>query len=112
MVLSIINIIINTADPDYLGITWAFTIAIISLAFFGKFVGCTTAARFSGFAWREASTIGALMSCKGYVDHPSATFSLVNQRFSVVVVVVSLVELIVLNVGLSAGILSQVIIAG
>ena len=108
MVLSIINIIINTADPGYLGITWAFTIAIISLAFFGKFVGCTTAARFSGFAWREASTIGALMSCKGYVDHPSATFSLVNQRFSVV----SLVELIVLNVGLSAGILSQVIIAG
>jgi hypothetical protein len=48
------------------------------------------------------------MSCKGYVDHPSAAFSLVNQWFSVA----SLVELIVLNVGLSAGILSQVIIAG
>ncbi|KAG2130746.1 Sodium/hydrogen exchanger family-domain-containing protein [Suillus clintonianus] len=65
------------------GITWAFTIAITCLAFFGKFGGCTVASRLSGFSWREASTIGALMSCKG------------------------LVELIVLNVGLSAGILSQ-----
>ncbi|QRW20976.1 Sodium/hydrogen exchanger family [Rhizoctonia solani] len=40
------------------------------------------AARFAGFTTREAATIGTLMSCKG------------------------LVELIVLNVGLSAGILS------
>ncbi|EGN94001.1 hypothetical protein SERLA73DRAFT_63288 [Serpula lacrymans var. lacrymans S7.3] len=65
------------------GITWGFTIAICSLAFTGKFGGCMLAARFSGFSWREASAVGALMSCKG------------------------LVELIVLNVGLSAGILSQ-----
>ncbi|KAF8887113.1 Sodium/hydrogen exchanger family-domain-containing protein [Infundibulicybe gibba] len=66
------------------GITWAYTIAIMSLAFTGKFGGCTLAARyFAGFNWREASAIGSLMSCKG------------------------LVELIVLNVGLSAGILSQ-----
>lgn len=66
------------------GITWGFTFAIISLAFIGKFGGCTIAARFgAGFSWREACTIGSLMSCKG------------------------LVELIVLNVGLSAGILSQ-----
>ncbi|EMD40223.1 hypothetical protein CERSUDRAFT_112420 [Gelatoporia subvermispora B] len=65
------------------GITWAFTIAICALAYFGKFGGCTVAARLAGFSWREASTIGSLMSCKG------------------------LVELIVLNVGLQAGILSQ-----
>ncbi|KIJ07232.1 hypothetical protein PAXINDRAFT_19572 [Paxillus involutus ATCC 200175] len=64
------------------GITWAFTIAIVCLSFSGKFGGCTIAARLSGFSWREASTIGSLMSCKG------------------------LVELIVLNVGLEAGILS------
>ncbi|KAG2049554.1 hypothetical protein BDR06DRAFT_961357 [Suillus hirtellus] len=64
------------------GITWAFTIAIACLAFLGKFGGCTIASRLSGFSWREASTIGSLMSCKG------------------------LVELIVLNVGLSAGVLS------
>ncbi|PCH39825.1 hypothetical protein WOLCODRAFT_136514 [Wolfiporia cocos MD-104 SS10] len=65
------------------GITWGFTIAIICLSFSGKFGGCTLAARFAGFSWRESGTIGSLMSCKG------------------------LVELIVLNVGLSAGILTQ-----
>ncbi|KZT09170.1 uncharacterized protein LAESUDRAFT_810813 [Laetiporus sulphureus 93-53] len=65
------------------GITWGYTIAIISLSFSGKFGGCTLAARCVGFSWRESSTIGSLMSCKG------------------------LVELIVLNVGLEAGILSQ-----
>ncbi|KAI0772201.1 Sodium/hydrogen exchanger family-domain-containing protein [Irpex lacteus] len=65
------------------GITWGYTVAICALAYSGKFGGCTLAARASGFSWREASTIGSLMSCKG------------------------LVELIVLNVGLSAGILSQ-----
>ncbi|KAI0252193.1 Sodium/hydrogen exchanger family-domain-containing protein [Lactifluus subvellereus] len=61
---------------------WGFTIAICVLAFAGKFGGCTMAARYAGFNWREASTIGSLMSCKG------------------------LIELIVLNVGLSAGILT------
>lgn len=66
------------------GITWGFTIAICVLAFTGKFGGCTVAAKSCGFGWRESSTIGALMSCKG------------------------LVELIVLNVGLQAGILTQV----
>ncbi|KAG9316007.1 Sodium/hydrogen exchanger family-domain-containing protein [Chiua virens] len=65
------------------GITWAFTIAIIALSFSGKFGGCTLASRAAGYSWRESTTIGALMSCKG------------------------LVELIVLNVGLQAGILSQ-----
>ncbi|KAH9891803.1 Sodium/hydrogen exchanger family-domain-containing protein [Cubamyces lactineus] len=65
------------------GITWGYTVAICALAYSGKFGGCTLASRYAGFSWREASTIGSLMSCKG------------------------LVELIVLNVGLSAGILSQ-----
>ncbi|KAI0819223.1 Sodium/hydrogen exchanger family-domain-containing protein [Trametes gibbosa] len=64
------------------GITWGYTVAICALAYIGKFGGCTLASRYAGFSWREASTIGSLMSCKG------------------------LVELIVLNVGLSAGILS------
>ncbi|KAF9002926.1 Sodium/hydrogen exchanger family-domain-containing protein [Cyathus striatus] len=66
------------------GITWGYTIAIMSLAFTGKFCGCLLAAKYlAGFGWRESSTIGSLMSCKG------------------------LVELIVLNVGLSAGILNK-----
>ncbi|KAK0202677.1 Sodium/hydrogen exchanger family-domain-containing protein [Desarmillaria ectypa] len=65
------------------GITWAYTVGIISLAFIGKFGGCTLSARFAaGFSWRESGAIGSLMSCKG------------------------LVELIVLNVGLSAQILT------
>ncbi|KAF7791476.1 hypothetical protein EIP86_002492 [Pleurotus ostreatoroseus] len=67
------------------GITWAYVAAICSLAYSGKFGGCTIAARFAGFSWRESSTIGSLMSCKG------------------------LVELIVLNVGLSANILSPTV---
>jgi len=50
-----------------LGTIWAFTVAICVLAFMGKFGGCTLAARYTGFSWREASTIGSLMSCKGLV---------------------------------------------
>lgn len=51
------------------------------VAFVGKFVGCAAMARFCGFNLRESGAIGTLMSCKG------------------------LVELIVLNIGLQAGIL-------
>ncbi|KNZ78604.1 K(+)/H(+) antiporter 1, partial [Termitomyces sp. J132] len=51
------------------------------VSFFSKFVACYGAAYFTGFKWRESGAIGALMSCKG------------------------LVELIVLNIGLQAGIL-------
>merc|ERR1712000_262262 len=47
-----------------------------------KIIGATLAARLSGIVWRESLTIGSLMSCKG------------------------LVELIVLNIGLQARILS------
>ena len=82
-----------------LGLTWAFTIAIICLSFSGKFGGCTLAARLSGFGWREASTIGSLMSCKGYVFASLVPASLMDYDHR-------LVELIVLNVGLEAGILS------
>jgi len=50
------------------GVTWGFTIAIMSLAFTGKFGGCTLAAHyFARFNWRESATIGSLMSCKGFV---------------------------------------------
>ncbi|KUI69661.1 K(+)/H(+) antiporter 1 [Cytospora mali] len=65
------------------GITWAYVIGVIAVAFSGKIIGGTLAARFNGLEWRESFTIGCLMSCKG------------------------LVELIVLNIGLQAGILSQ-----
>ncbi|KAF8843410.1 hypothetical protein BDN67DRAFT_964518 [Paxillus ammoniavirescens] len=64
------------------GTAWAFVFAIAALDFTGKFTGCSLASRTLGFSWREATAVGSLMSCKG------------------------LVELIVLNVGLSAGILT------
>lgn len=64
------------------GITWGYVIGIIAVAFFGKMIGGSGAARANGLVWRECFTIGSLMSCKG------------------------LVELIVLNIGLQAKILS------
>ncbi|KAL4073288.1 Sodium/hydrogen exchanger family-domain-containing protein [Scleroderma yunnanense] len=62
---------------------WGFVFVIAALDFSGKVTGCTLSSRYLGFTWRESGAVGALMSCKG------------------------LVELIVLNVGLSAGILNQ-----
>jgi Kef-type K+ transport system membrane component KefB len=67
----------------------------------GKFGGCAFAARFfAGFNWRESGAIGSLMSCKGYIYFFIAVLYINNLN--------RLVELIVLNVGLSAGILSRV----
>ncbi|KAG6376893.1 Sodium/hydrogen exchanger family-domain-containing protein [Boletus reticuloceps] len=65
------------------GTAWGFVFAIATLDFSGKFTGCTLSSRALGFSWREATTVGSLMTCKG------------------------LVELIVLNVGLSAHILTR-----
>ncbi|KFY88436.1 hypothetical protein V500_06324, partial [Pseudogymnoascus sp. VKM F-4518 (FW-2643)] len=64
------------------GTAWAYVIGIIAVALAGKIVGGTLAARSCKLVWRESLTIGVLMSCKG------------------------LVELIVLNIGLQAKILS------
>lgn len=64
------------------GITWGYTIGVTVTAFSAKFIGASLAARLTGMVWRESFTIGSLMSCKG------------------------LVELIVLNIGLQAKILS------
>ncbi len=50
------------------GITWAYVFAVIFVAFFGKFIGGTLAARLSQLVWRESFTIGVLMSCKGLVE--------------------------------------------
>ncbi|KAG5917198.1 hypothetical protein E4U61_002964 [Claviceps capensis] len=64
------------------GAAWGYVFAVTFAAFFSKTIGASMAARFSGMVWRESLTIGVLMSCKG------------------------LVELIVLNIGLQANILS------
>ncbi|KAJ7628091.1 potassium:hydrogen antiporter [Mycena rosella] len=65
------------------GITWAYIVIICLVAFTSKFLACGLTAYATGFNWREAGAIGSLMSCKG------------------------LVELIVLNIGLQAGILDD-----
>ncbi|WVQ73663.1 hypothetical protein IAR50_003243 [Cryptococcus sp. DSM 104548] len=65
------------------GHIWGYTILLIVVAFLGKFVGCCGAALALKYPVRESAAIGLLMSCKG------------------------LVELIVLNVGKSAGIIDQ-----
>ncbi|KAK0565880.1 K(+)/H(+) antiporter [Tilletia horrida] len=64
------------------GTIWGYTVGIIAIAFISKFAGCAGAARWAcRFSLRESVAVGTLMSCKG------------------------LVELIVLNIGLNAGIL-------
>ena len=50
------------------GIVWAYVIAIIAVAFCGKFLGASLASRLCGLVWRESFAIGALMSCKGLVE--------------------------------------------
>ncbi|KAK6537933.1 K(+)/H(+) antiporter [Orbilia ellipsospora] len=65
------------------GIVWAYVVGVIAIAFVAKIIGGTIAAKLFKLRWRESLTVGVLMSCKG------------------------LVELIVLNIGLTAGILSQ-----
>ncbi|KAJ2897208.1 putative K(+) antiporter 1 [Zalerion maritima] len=64
-------------------LAWAYVVGVIAVAFVGKVVGGAIAAKACKLSWRESLAIGVLMSCKG------------------------LVELIVLNIGLQAGILSQ-----
>ncbi|KAK6536312.1 K(+)/H(+) antiporter [Arthrobotrys megalospora] len=65
------------------GIVWAYVIGVLAIAFITKILGGTIAAKFFKLRWRESFAVGVLMSCKG------------------------LVELIVLNIGLTAGVISQ-----
>jgi len=50
------------------GITWAYVIGVIAVAFFAKVAGGTLAARLNKLVWRESFTIGVMMSCKGLVE--------------------------------------------
>jgi Kef-type K+ transport system membrane component KefB len=61
---------------------WLITGLIIVLALVGKGVACALTARLSQYSWRESATIGALMNARG------------------------LIELIVLNIGLEARIIT------
>ncbi|GAB1214229.1 hypothetical protein ATERTT37_003390 [Aspergillus terreus] len=64
------------------GTVWGYVVGVIAIAFIAKVAGGALASRLCGLLWRESLSIGVLMSCKG------------------------LVELIVLNIGLQANILS------
>ncbi|KAI1944114.1 hypothetical protein LOZ66_000704 [Ophidiomyces ophidiicola] len=64
------------------GLVWGYVVAVVVIAFTAKVAGGLLASRLNGLLWRESATIGVLMSCKG------------------------LVELIVLNIGFQAKILS------
>lgn len=65
------------------GRAWGYVVMLCVVGFVGKFGGCAATAKCLGYGWRESGAIGMLMSCKG------------------------LVELIVLNVGLEAGIIER-----
>jgi Kef-type K+ transport system membrane component KefB len=79
------------------------------VAFLSKFIGCALTAKITGFDWRESGAVGSLMSCKGCVF--LSVGKTVPTECSYIVCVLSLVELIVLNVGLSAGILNSRVFA-
>lgn len=59
------------------------TVVVIVAAVIGKGVACTIAARVGGMSWREATALGILMNTRG------------------------LVELVILNIGLQAGVIGS-----
>ena len=63
-------------------ILWLITLLLIAVAIVGKWVGAMAASRYSGFSLRDSAAIGVLMNTRG------------------------LTELIVLNIGLSLGMIS------
>lgn len=65
------------------GRDWAYVFATIGIAISTKIVSGTLMAKLTGLYWREATAAGVLMSCKG------------------------IVEIVVLTVGLNAGIISK-----
>jgi len=66
---------------------WLITLALIAIAILGKLAGAAIAARTSGMSWRESAVVGTLMNTRG------------------------LTELIVLNLALSVGAISNVLFA-
>ncbi|KAK4053197.1 K(+)/H(+) antiporter [Microbotryomycetes sp. JL201] len=69
------------------GSIWGYCVLVIVVAFASKFLSCGGVARLNGMSWRESGAVGSFMACKG------------------------LVELIVLNIGLNAGILNSEVFA-
>ena len=66
---------------------WLWCLVVIAVAVAGKGAGSAIAARVAGIGWRDALSVGALMNCRG------------------------LTELVVLNVGLDLGVISEKVFA-
>ena len=64
---------------------WAACAAIIMVAIARKFGGSTFAARLAGMSWRDSAALGVLMNTRG------------------------LMELVLLNIGLEIGVISQTV---
>ncbi|MEV6603529.1 cation:proton antiporter [Kutzneria sp. NPDC051319] len=77
-------------NTNFEGFGWggimAFVI-ILAAGFIGKYVGCATAMRVTGFSWRESAAMGALMNARG------------------------LMILIFINIGLAEGMINQTVFA-
>jgi Kef-type K+ transport system membrane component KefB len=67
------------------GRLWIYAAAVIVIAIAGKFGGSMLAARMAGIPWRDAASLGILMNTRG------------------------LMELVVLNIGLDIGVISQTV---
>jgi Kef-type K+ transport system membrane component KefB len=72
---------LNTTPDAFAGAGWSMLALILLVAVLGKFLGAGIGARISGIGWRDACAVGALMNARG------------------------LMELIVMKVGLDAGVI-------
>jgi Kef-type K+ transport system membrane component KefB len=66
---------------------WVLTLVLLAVAVLGKLFGAAIAARITGFSWRDSAVIGTLMNTRG------------------------LTELIVLNLALELGVISEALFA-
>jgi Kef-type K+ transport system membrane component KefB len=67
------------------GFLWMYVALVLAAAIAGKFGGSMLAARMAGIPWRDAASLGILMNTRG------------------------LMELVVLNIGLDIGVISQTV---
>ena len=72
---------LNTTSSAFFGTGWAMLALILLVAIVGKFLGAGIGARIAGSHWRDACVVGTLMNARG------------------------LMELIVMKVGLDAGVI-------
>ncbi|CEQ39973.1 SPOSA6832_01550 [Sporobolomyces salmonicolor] len=97
------------------GSIWGWTVCVIVVAFASKFLACGAVAKGFGMDWRESGAVGSLMGelkspMLGWLAGLSGIPSIQLTRI-LATACKGLVELIVLNIGLSAGILNNQIFA-